>query len=95
MNAWTRHVIPEGPVKYLTVDKNSLAANQLLSRQNFGRDTGAEIAPCWIQVGDDKQNKINCWHVIFNGPGAFEYGHPRLCGAQMYLKTTAELEYWV
>jgi len=96
MNArWTKHVLPEGPIKYLTVDKKSLAANQLLHRQHFGAETGNELMPCWIQVGDDKQNKINCWHVVWDGRSEFEYGEPALCGAQMYLKTTAELEYWV
>ncbi len=88
-----KHTIPEGEIKYLTVDVKALHKNQLLARKNYCQDTGEELPPCWIQVGDDKQNKINCWHVTFKGPGKLVYGHPRLCGAMMYVETTAELEY--
>jgi hypothetical protein len=87
------HRIPAGEIKYLTVDKKALETNQRLHRENFGRDTGKEIPPCWIQVGDDKQNKINCWRVGIQGPSIMVYGHPRVCGAMVYVETTAELEY--
>lgn len=90
-----KHVIPAGEIKYLTVDVKALQANQRLHRENFGRDLGKEIPPCWIQVGGDKQNKINCWNVTFLGPGKMIYGHPRICGAMVYVETTAELEYEV
>jgi len=87
------HTIPAGEIKYMTVDVKALQANQKLARKNYCADTGEEIAPCWIQVGGDKQNKINCWRVIICGPSVMVYGHPRICGAQMYVETTAELEY--
>ncbi len=88
------HRIPAGEVKYLTVDVKTLQQNQRLHKEAMGGiSTGNP--PCWIQVGGDKQNKINCWHVTFLGPGKMVYGHPRLCGAMVYVETTAELEYEV
>lgn len=91
------HHLPAGPVKYLTVDKEALQTNQRLHRESFGQDTGKEVPPCWIQVGDDKQNKINCWDITLLGAGRTRmiYGHPRVCGAMVYVETTAELEYRV
>ena len=91
-----RHVtIPAGEVKYLTVDVKALQENQRLCRENFGKDTGNDIPVCWIQVGGDKQNKINCWHIEIFGRSEMVYGHPRLCGAMVYIKTSAELEYTI
>ncbi len=87
-----KHTIPEGGVKYLTVDVKTLQANQRLHRAAMGKTTKG-APPCWIQVGDDKQNKINCYNVAFLGPGKMIYGHPRICGAMVYVETTAELEY--
>jgi len=87
-----KHTIPEGGIKYLTVDVKTLHANQLLHKQAMGKRTEGN-PPCWIQVGDDKQNKINCWHVTFLGPGKMVYGHPNICGAMVYVETTAALEY--
>lgn len=89
-----RHVIPAGVVKYLTVDVKTLQANQRLHKEAMG-NTSIGNPPCWIQVGDDKQNKINCWNVTFLGPGKMIYGHPRICGAMVYVETDAELEYEV
>ena len=86
------YTIPAGEVKYLTVDVKTLHANQLLHKQDPGGDTRGKGA-VWIQVGGDKQNRINCYSVIFHGPGKMVYGHPRLCGAMVYVETAAELEY--
>ena len=87
-----KHTIPEGGVKYLTVDVKTLQANQLEHKVAMGKATRGD-PPCWIQVGDDKQNKINCWYVLLHGPSKMIYGHPSLCGAMVYVETTAELEY--
>lgn len=97
MSTPTLHVIPAGPIKYLTVDVKTLQANQRLHAEARARMTQGK-PPCWIQIGDDKQNKINCWDVTFvaDKPGTFgimKYGHPRICGAMVYVETTAELEY--
>ena len=97
MTAPRLHVLPEGPTKYLTVDVKTLQENQRLHREVRGGFSMGK-PPCWIQIEDDKQNKINCWDVTFvaNKPGDFgimKYGHPRICGAMVYVETTAELEY--
>lgn len=87
-----KHRIPAGEMKYLTVDVKTLQANQRLHKEAMG---GVSIGnpPCWIQVGGDKQNKINCWHIEIFGRSEMVYGHPKLCGAMVYIKTSAELEY--
>lgn len=91
-----KRVIPAGEVKYLTVDVTTLRANQALHRQSPAQDTGQEKPPCWVQIGDDKQNKINCWNIYWNMTGdryaKMIYGHPRICGAMVYVETDAELE---
>jgi hypothetical protein len=91
----TRRVLPAGDTYYLTVDKNTLGVNQRLLREHGVNYHDKQVPPCWVQVNDDKQNKINCWHVEWDGPSKFVYGDPHICGAMMYLETTAELEIWV
>jgi len=86
------HTMPAGEVKYRTVDVKTLQANQRLHKEAMG-GVSTGNPPCWIQVGGDKQNKINCWRIIIHGPSVMVYGHPRLCGAMVYMETTAELEY--
>ena len=88
-------IIPAGGIKYLTVDVTTLRANQAsYANSQGGRGGKYEPKPCcWIQVGADKQNKINCWRVVVNGPSSMEYGAPEVCGAMVYMKTEAELEY--
>ncbi len=91
-----KHVIPAGGIKYLTVDVKTLQANQKLHRAAMGNISIGK-PPCWIQLGDDKQNRINCWHVYWRMDGGtyakMQYGHPRICGAMVYVETDAELEY--
>jgi hypothetical protein len=93
-----RHTIPAGEVKYLTVDVKTLQANQREHKTAMGRLTKGQ-PPCWIQVGDDKQNKINCFHIYWKMEGGsyakMQYGHPSICGAMVYVETDAELEYEV
>lgn len=90
-------IIPAGPVKYLTVDVKTLRENQAsYSNSTGGRGGRYEPKPpLWIQVGDDKQNKINCWHIVIRGVSAMVYGPPEDCGAMVYMMTSAEIEYEV
>lgn len=83
-------------VKYLTVDRKTLAANQAsYSNSKGGRGGKYEPKPpCWIQVGDDKQNKINAWEVFVHGVSCMRYGPPEVCGAMVYVETHAELSYY-
>lgn len=84
--------IPEGELKYLTVDTKALRENQAFHSRKHG--TGPR-PPCWVQIGDDKQHKINCWNIVWDGHSAMRYGHPRICGAMVYLETRAALTYEV
>jgi len=74
----------------------TLQANQRLHRAAMG-NISIGNPPCWIQVGGDKQNKINCWDVTWHmNTGTYatmRYGHPSVCGAMVYVETDAELEY--
>ena len=91
-------ILPAGETYRLTVDTKVLRENQEAHRRYY-KTPGAyekhQKPPCWVQVNEDKQNKINCWHVEWDGPSKFIYGDPHVCGAMMYLETTAELRVWV
>lgn len=88
-----RQVLPEGDIYYLTVDRKTLQENQANFRKN--KNTREDKPPIWIQINDDKQNRINCWHVIIRGASEMVYGPPNICGAMVYMQTESELEYWV
>jgi hypothetical protein len=89
-------ILPAGPIYRLTVDVKTIQHNQrmLRERRAQGDYQDHERPPCWVQVDDDKQNKINCWEVQWDGPSYFKYGEPHICGASMWLETTAELRIW-